>query len=112
MDVKQYYRKIREVEATLGEAFPMLVSLETGDGGKAGVVSEVSRPQAAVLLVEGRAMLASEEQKEQHRRRQAAARKAAEEANLARTLQVAILADPEIRGRQSKKASDNSGAEK
>lgn len=36
MDVRQYYRKIREVEADLRETYPLVISLETSDGGKAG----------------------------------------------------------------------------
>lgn len=111
MDVKQYYRKIREMEAALDEEFPLLVSVETGDGGKAGVVSEVTRAQAAALLVEGRAKPATEEQKQQYRARQAAESKAVEEANLARMVQVAILAEPEIRMHHGKKTSDHTGAE-
>ena len=34
MDLKQYFRKIRQVEAGLIETFPLVVSLETPDGGK------------------------------------------------------------------------------
>lgn len=112
MDVKQYYRKIREIETTLADRFPLLVSLETSDGGKPGIVSEVARAQAAVLLVEGRAALASEEQKKEYRLQQAAAWKAAEEAKLARTVQVAILTDPELRARPARKSSDQDGMEK
>lgn len=96
MDVKQYYRKIREIEATLTGQYVFLVSLETTDGGKAGAVSEVPRPIAAKMIVEGRALLASEEEKQAYLKQQAAAKKAAHKAELARRLQVAIIADPGI----------------
>jgi hypothetical protein len=67
MDLKQYFRKIRQIEAGLSERFPLVTSLETPDGGKAGLVSEISREQAAKMIVEGRAVLASEEEKEFYR---------------------------------------------
>ncbi len=105
MDIKQYYRKIREIEATINEPFPLVVSLETPDGGKRGVMSEVPRAVAAKLLAESRAVLATEEEKEQYRQQQIAARKAAEQAQLARTLQVAIVSDPELRLRAGRKTA-------
>ncbi|MGH9654072.1 MAG: hypothetical protein ACRD6B_11495 [Bryobacteraceae bacterium] len=88
------------------------MSLETPDGGKPGVVSEVARPLAAKLLVEGRSALASEEQKEAYRRQQVAGLKAAEQAKLARTLQVAILSDGEFQTRPVRKPSGDFPSEK
>ena len=96
MDVKQYYRKKRDIESTLTEAYILVVSLETADGGKAGVVSEVSREVAAKLLVEGRAILASDEEKQAYIQNQASAKQIAHKAELARRLQVAIIADADI----------------
>ena len=94
MDVKQYYRKIKEVEAALVDQYPVVVSLETADGGKAGVVSEVARSIAAKLIVEGRAVLASAVEKAAYLEQQRRAKDAAAKAELARRLQVAIIADP------------------
>ena len=94
MDVKQYYRKIKEVEATLVDTYPIVVSLETSDGGKAGVVSEVARSLAAKLIVEGRAALATAAEKAAHLEHQIRAKEAAAKAELTRRLQVAIIADP------------------
>ena len=96
MDVKQYYRKLREIEATLTEQYVLVVSLETPDGGKAGRVSEVSREIAAKMMLEGRAVLASEKKREAYFQQQTAAKKAAQKAELARRVQVAIIADPGI----------------
>jgi hypothetical protein len=112
MDVKQYYRKVRELEASLTDKFPLVVSLETADGGKPGVISEVPRAVAAKLLVEGRAVLASEEEKELYRGQQIAERKAAEQAQLTRTVQVAILSEHEFRARTGKKTPGESGSGK
>ena len=96
MDVKQYYRKLREIEATLTEQYVLVVSLDTSDGGKAGRVSEVPREIGAKMMLEGRAVLASEKKREAYFQQQAAAKKAAQKAELARRVQVAIIADPGI----------------
>ncbi len=113
MDVKQYFRKLREVETSLTEAYPLVISLETSDGGKAGLVSEVSRAAAAKLIIEGRAVLADEKARAEYREQQAAAKKAAEKSELAKRVQIAILSEPETQsGLISKKNSDHSGGGK
>jgi hypothetical protein len=94
MDLRQYFKRIRETEASLAEPFPLIVSLETPEGGKSGAVSEVPREIAAKMLVEGRAVLATEKEKQAYVERQLSAKKAAEKAELARRLQVAIITDP------------------
>lgn len=96
MDVKQYFRKVRETENSLTDPYPIIVSLETSDGGKAGAVCEVPRAVAAKMIVERRAVLASTEERELFFQQQEIARKAAEKAELARRLQVAIITDPEF----------------
>jgi hypothetical protein len=96
MDVKQYFRKLREIENSFLDLYPVLVSLETSDGGKAGLFFEASRAVAAKMTVEGRAITASEEQKELFYVQQEAAKKAAEKVELARRVQVAIIADPDL----------------
>lgn len=96
MDVKQYYRKVREVETTLAGPYVLVVSLETSDGGKAGILSEVQRFVAARMIVEGRAALAGEEQKKSYQDQQSAAKRAAQKAEMARRLQVAIITEPDV----------------
>jgi hypothetical protein len=108
MDVKQYYRKVNEVEMGLKDKYPMVISLETADGGKAGIVSEVSRTLAAKLIVEGRAALASEVEIERYRNEQAATKRSAERAELAKRLQVAIIADSDLKNVSEFKKSDDS----
>ena len=93
MDLRQYFKKLREVETTIGDEFPYVVSLETSDGGKAGVVCEVSREQAAKMIVDRRGVLADDSQKDCHLKIQAARRKAAEKAEMAKRLQVAIISE-------------------
>jgi hypothetical protein len=64
VDVRNYYQKIREIDAKLTDPFIVIVSLETGDGGKAGTQTEVSRSLAAKMIVEGTARLATPEEKQ------------------------------------------------
>jgi len=91
MDLKQYFRRIQAVEASLSDEYPIVISLETADGGKEGRISEVSRSNAAVMIVEGRAVLATDEQKQQFAEGQAVARNAHAAAEAAKRLQVAII---------------------
>ena len=109
MDLKKYYRHIREVEAGLGGPFVLVISNETSDGGKAGLISEVPRYVAAKMIVEGRAVLATAEEEETHRSNQLLARKTAEKADLARRLQVAIVTDADLKSNLSKADRNNGG---
>ena len=105
MDVKQYFRKMREIEEGLVEPYPVVVSLETSDGGKAGALCEVPRSVAAKMILELRATLASVEQKELFFQQQEAAKKAAEKAELARRVQVAIITDSDLQVAGAKTAN-------
>ena len=60
MDLRAYFQKIRSIEATISSDPVVVVSLETPDGGKAGVFNQVSRSNAAELIAANRARLASE----------------------------------------------------
>ncbi len=54
MDLRTWYKKVRDAEADLtGEHFVM-VSLATSEGGKAGVRTEAPRLIAARLIAETR----------------------------------------------------------
>jgi len=97
MDVKQYYRKIKETEETLTEKYPVVVSIETADGGRPGMFSEVSRAVAAKLIVEGRAVLASPDERQHYFELQAAARKLAEKNEFAKRVQVAIISEADLK---------------
>jgi len=112
VDVKQYYRKVREVEGTITAPYVMVVSLETSDGGKAGVVSEVPRETAAKMIVEARAVLASDDEKQAYMVSQAAAKKAAHKAELARRVQVAIITESDIETAATGKKNNDPGNQK
>jgi len=93
MDIRQYYKKIREIEAGIDEPFVFVTSLETPDGGRAGFVSEVSRELAARLVVEGRAVRATAKEIEAYLKKQQEVRRATERAELSKTIQVALIRD-------------------
>src|ERR1022692_1649996 len=58
MDLQAYFKKIRAMEERLKDPSGVLVSLETQDGGREGVRTEVPRRIAATMIVEGTASLA------------------------------------------------------
>jgi hypothetical protein len=60
MDLRSYYKKVREAEASLQGNESVLVSLATSEGGKEGVRTEAPHSVAARLIAEGRARLATE----------------------------------------------------
>ena len=62
MDLRQYYLAIQTIEETIEDNPVVVVSAATGDGGRAGLLSEVTSHTAARLIVEGKAMLATKEQ--------------------------------------------------
>ncbi len=70
MDLRIYYQKVREIESKIAEAFAVIVSLETPDGGKAGMLTEVSPGLAARMIVAGTAKLATAEEAQIFRQQQ------------------------------------------
>jgi hypothetical protein len=105
MDLKGYYRNIRELSGRIEEAYPVVVSLGTPDGGKAGVYAEAPRGLAAKLVVEGRARLASADEASVYREGQAEARRLAEQAAAASRMQLTVLTTADLnrlRGSKSK----------
>jgi len=62
VDLRLYYSKIREVESTLDTPYVVVVSMATSDGGKAGVLTETTRHQAAKQIAEGKARPATEDE--------------------------------------------------
>ena len=60
MNLRNHYRKVRELQETLVEPFLVLRSHATPDGGREGVLTEVPRHLAAEMIADGRARLADE----------------------------------------------------
>ncbi len=95
MDLKVYYRKIREIEAALETPDVIVVSVETPDGGRAGVCKEVTRRLAATLMVEGKARLATAEEAEAYRRQLREEQERALRAQAESKIRVALVSEGE-----------------
>ena len=57
MELREYYRKVREVEAGIVEPFVTVVSRKTPEAGRKGLKTMVTRAVAARLIVDGKADL-------------------------------------------------------
>jgi hypothetical protein len=78
MDIRIYFQKIRDLENTLSTPFVVVSSLDTPDGGKEGMLTEVPRAVAAQLIVERKARLATEVEVREYREREERERAEAE----------------------------------
>ena len=112
MDVRQYYRKVREIESGITEPYVLVTSLETSDGGRPSVVSEVSREQAAKLMVEGRVTLSNDAESNAYVSKRIADKRAIETAELARRVQVTIVTAPEEKETVDKSPAVQTGIRK
>lgn len=93
MDLKSYYRKIREVELAIEDEWPLVVSLATRDGGRAGVLTEVPRMLAAKLIVDGIAVIAEAIVAKRHRAAQAEARRVAGQKQAGSRIEIQLTPD-------------------
>ena len=91
MDLRVYYRKLREVESTLSGPFIVLVSVATPDGGKADVLTETTRHVAAKQIAEGRARVATEEEAATYHSENLRKRRERDELEQASRLQVIVV---------------------
>jgi hypothetical protein len=96
MDLNVYYQKIRAQEAAIAEEFPVVVSHDTADGGKAGHKTEVPRRLAAKLIVEGFVRLADSIETQTFRDLQAEAKRAADQLAAAAKVQLAVMSALEL----------------
>ena len=104
MDLRVFYQKMRAIEQQIPTQHVLVVSLETPDGGKAGVQTEVKRELAAKLIVENRARLATADEAEAYRAAHESAAKEHERKELAQRLAVNIVSDEELKAiRKSRK---------
>jgi hypothetical protein len=95
MDLKLYYQKIRDKESEITETFPIVVSNETADGGKPGVLTEVTPAIAAKMLVEGVARLATAKEEMAFRTVQVEAKRVADQAAAAK-VQFTVVSTTEL----------------
>jgi hypothetical protein len=96
MDLRGYYRRIRDLESTIEAKDVVVVSLSTPDGGAEGIVTEVPKRVGCQLTVEGKARLASAAEAESFRKSQIEAQRAAEHSSN-RQLQIGLLSDSDLR---------------
>jgi sRNA-binding protein len=94
MDLRAYYKKVREIESTLSEPYVVVVSVETPDGGKAGVLTEVARLTAARQIAEGRARAAAAKERDDFYVRNREAKQAADKAAAVSKMQFVVLPAP------------------
>jgi hypothetical protein len=96
MDVRMYYQKIRELEGSFKGTFPVVVSQETPDGGAAGVKTEVPVHIAARMIVDGRAVLASEKETKDFLEQKTSDKKTADQLQASTRMQVNVVSDSDL----------------
>jgi hypothetical protein len=101
MDIRAYFRKVRQAEESIATPWVVVVTEETPDGGKPGTKNEVSREVAAQLIVEGRARVATEAEANEHRAEIERARTAAEQERMAGKMQIAVMSEENVRALKS-----------
>jgi hypothetical protein len=62
MDLQLHYNKMRQEESRMTTEFPVIISHETADGGRAGIMAEVTRRIAARFITLGLARIANGEE--------------------------------------------------
>jgi hypothetical protein len=97
MDLRSYYKKVREAEAGLDSDHIVVVSIATAEGGKAGVRTEAPRHIAARLVADGTARVATEGEAREFREANQAALLRHEQDEAARRLQVMVIPSHDLR---------------
>jgi len=106
MDLKQFYNKLRTIEQEIADPHVLVVTHETSDGGRAGHKVEVSRRNAARLILEGRAHLATLEETTKYRNDVQEALQAAQQRAAAERVQVSVISEADLRAIKSAVRSD------
>jgi hypothetical protein len=96
VDLKIYYQKVLEVEKQITGDDAVVISLETPDGGRSGIATEVPRRLAAKMVVEGRARLAEAAAARAFHEKAAEAKRAADDLAAASKLQISVVATNEL----------------
>ncbi len=96
MNLRSYYQKMREVEASFTHPFVVLVSHATSDGGKEGLLTEVPKELAAKMIADGRAHAASDDAAREFHEKKAEAKRAADSEAAANRMQVTLVPTAEL----------------
>jgi hypothetical protein len=91
MDVRSYYKKVKDTEEALRGSEVVLVSQATPEGGKEGVRTEAPRGVAARMIAEGRARVATDAEAAEFREGLRAARQKHERDEAARRVQIVVM---------------------
>ncbi len=97
MDLRSYYKKVRDAEAALPGRDLVIVSLETSEGGKEGVRTAAPRPIAARLITEMRARVATNEEANAFHEAHREARAKHEQEETARRVQVMVIPAQDVK---------------
>jgi hypothetical protein len=97
MDLRAYYRKVREVESQLEGEHIVLVSEATPEGGREGVFTEAPRAVAAKLISEGRARAATKEEAKTFFEERRRAKEAFDQDEAAKRVQVMVIPSNDLR---------------
>lgn len=98
MDIRSYYKKVKDTEEALRGSEIVLVSLETPEGGKPGVRTEAPRGVAARLIAENRARVATPAEASEFREGMRAARQRHEREEAARRVQIVVMPPADDKG--------------
>jgi hypothetical protein len=93
MNIRAYFQKVRDVEASIPGEIVRVVSLAGDDGSINGVITEVTRAAAAKLIVDQKARLATSEEVESLLAVHEEARRRIREEQAAQRVQVTILTE-------------------
>jgi hypothetical protein len=91
VDLRTYFRKIRDVESSLTSPYVVVLSMETSDGGKPGVLSEVTRHVAAHQIAEGRSRQATDEEAEAFHKNNREVKQASDDAAAFNRMQIVVV---------------------
>src|SRR5579871_6147705 len=105
MDLQVFYRKIRETIDKIEGLCAIVVSLESPDGGKAGVKTEVPKHIAAKMIIDGLARLASADEIRDFLAEKAEAKRKADQATAASRVQFVVMPPSEQRVSKGGRAS-------
>jgi hypothetical protein len=96
MDLRIYYQKVQEIEQSIAAEYPVIVSKDTGDGGREGTKTEVPRRLAAKMVAEGQARLATADETAAFQENLAEGMRQAEQASAAARVQISVLSTREL----------------
>ena len=97
MDLQIYYKKIRETEENMKDPSVVVISLQTPDGGREGVRTEVPRRIGAKMIVEGAARMATAEEAREFQEQKAESKRQADQRAAASQMQFTVISPAELR---------------